>query len=140
MNMEKQFDHIGIAVRRLDDAIQMYTELMGAELIDRYTSDRPGVEVHVAVLHLGGLQMEVMEPSTKTSPMTQFLKLKGKGVHHVAYRVKNLDEAIQEARDQGARFLEHTYRTNERGRRLIYMNPASTEGTLIELCDYPNNP
>lgn len=136
--INKTFDHIGIAVRQLDDAVAMYTQLMGATLKDRYTSDKPGVEVHVAVMHLGGLQMEIMEPTSKSSPMAQFLSLKGKSVHHIAYRVNDLELAIKEAKENGARFLDHTLRTNELGRRLIYMNPASTEGTLIELCDYPN--
>ncbi|WEG14950.1 VOC family protein [Pullulanibacillus sp. KACC 23026] len=135
--MDKVFDHIGIAVRRLDDAINMYTDLLGASLLDRYTSDQPGVEVHVAALELGGLHIELMEPTGPSSPMAQFLKLKGKGVHHIAFRVDDLEEAMLLAKEQGIRFLEHTYRTNKRGRRLVYLNPASTEGTLVEYCDYP---
>ncbi len=136
--MKKTFDHIGLGVRRLEDAIDFYINKMGAQLLDRYTSDQPGVEVHVAVIELGGLHMEVMEPTNKNSPMAQFLRLRGKGVHHIAYRVPDLDAAIEEARHDGMRFLDHTYRVNQHGRRLIYMNPASTEGTLTELCDYPN--
>lgn len=137
-SIEKTFDHIGLAVRDLDQAVDMYINVMGATLLDRYTSDQPGVEVHVAAMELGGLHMEIMQPTNKQSPMDQFLRLRGKGVHHLAYRVPNLDQAIEEAKKDGLRFLEHTYRTNKRGRRLIYLNPAETEGTLIEWCDYPN--
>jgi len=135
--LNKTFDHIGLAVRDLDLAVQMYIDVMGATLLDRYTSDQPGVEVHVAAVELGGLHMEIMQPTNKQSPMNQFLRLRGKGVHHIAYRVPDLNQAIEEGKNEGIRFLEHTYRTNKRGRRLIYLNPACTEGTLIEWCDYP---
>ncbi len=62
---------------------------------------------------------------------------KGKGVHHVAYRVDDLEVALEELKEQGIRTLEHTLRINKHGRRLIYLNPADTEGTIIEYCDYP---
>lgn len=137
--MNKTFDHIGIALRSLDDGCKFYIDHLGAILLKRYTSETPGVEVHVAVIELGGQQMELMEPTNKQSPIATFLKLKGKGVHHIAYRVDDLDEAIVELKNKGLRFLEDTYRTNPLGRRLIYMNPVSSEGTLIELCDYPNS-
>jgi methylmalonyl-CoA/ethylmalonyl-CoA epimerase len=71
--------------------------------------------------------------------MARFIKQRGKGVHHIAYRVDDLDNAMLEARKNGVRFLEDTLRTNSRGRRLIYVNPVSTDGTLIELCSYSNN-
>lgn len=135
--MEKQFDHLGIAVRNMDDALPFYTTVMGGEITDRYTSNVPGVEVHVAVVKIGQLKIELLEPTNPQSPVARFIKQKGPGVHHVAYRVENLDKAIEEARGQGIRFFDDTLRTNARGRRLIYMNLVSTFGTITELCEYP---
>lgn len=132
-------DHVGIAVRSIDDALPFYLEVLNGTLEDRYTSDAPGVEVHVAVVKTADIVIELLEPTNKESPMARFIKQRGKGVHHLAYRVDNLDDAIQEARQKGVRFLEDTRRVNLRGRRLIYLNPASTNGTLIELCDYLNS-
>ncbi|MGG0643002.1 VOC family protein [Sporosarcina gallistercoris] len=135
--MDYELDHIGIAVRSIEEALPFYLEVLKGSLEDRYTSEVPGVEVHVAVVKTNGQTIELLEPTNRNSPIARFIKQKGKGVHHVAYRVDDLDLAIREARDNGIRFLEDTLRTNTRGRRLIYINPASTEGTLFELCSYP---
>lgn len=129
-------DHVGIAVRSIDDALPFYLNILNGSLEDRYTSDAPGVEVHVAVVRTADKVIELLEPINKDSPIARFIKQRGKGVHHIAYRVDNLDTAILEASKNGIRFLEDTRRTNLHGRRLIYINPVSTDGTLIELCDY----
>lgn len=135
--MDYLLDHVGIAVRSIDEALPFYQNVLNGSLIDRYTSDTVGIEVHVAVVETADKIVELLEPTNKNSPVARFMKQKGKGVHHLAYRVEDLDEAILEARKNGVRFLEDTLRTNSRGRRLIYINPISTDGTLIELCEYP---
>ncbi len=137
--LEYVLDHVGIAVRSIDDALPFYLNVLNGSLEDRYKSDTPGVEVHVAVVRTNDKVIELLEPTNKNSPMARFIKQRGKGVHHIAYRVDDLDKAILEANKKGIRFLEDTLRTNTRGRRLIYVNPASTDGTLIELCSYLNN-
>ncbi|MGG3889536.1 VOC family protein [Metabacillus fastidiosus] len=134
--MNYVLDHVGIAVRSIDDALPFYLNVLNGSLEDRYTSDTPGVEVHVAVVRTADKVIELLEPINKESPIARFIKQRGKGVHHIAYRVDNLDTAILEASKNGIRFLEDTRRTNLHGRRLIYINPVSTDGTLIELCDY----
>ncbi|MED4400119.1 VOC family protein [Metabacillus fastidiosus] len=134
--MNYVLDHVGIAVRSIDDALPFYLNILNGSLEDRYTSDTPGVEVHVAVVRTADKVIELLEPINKDSPIARFIKQRGKGVHHIAYRVDNLDTAILEASKNGIRFLEDTRRTNLHGRRLIYINPVSTDGTLIELCDY----
>jgi methylmalonyl-CoA/ethylmalonyl-CoA epimerase len=108
---------------------------LNGSLEDRYTSDSPGVEVHVAVVRTDDKIVELLEPTNNDSPIARFIKQRGKGIHHIAYRVDDLDQAILEARKNGVRFLEDTFRTNSRGRKLIYINPLSTDGTLIELCE-----
>jgi len=134
--LEYVLDHVGIAVRSIDDALPFYLKVLNGLVEDRYTSDTPGVEVHVAVVRTNDKVIELLAPTNKNSPMARFIKQRGKGVHHIAYRVDDLDKAILEASENGVRFLEDTLRTNARGRRLIYINPASTDGTLIELCSY----
>lgn len=138
IELEAIYDHVGIAVRSIDEALPFYIEVLGGVVEDRYTSDAPGVEVHVAVIRTADNLIELLEPTNKNSPIDRFIKQKGKGVHHMAYRVDDLDRAIFEAKNKGIRFLEDTLRTNARGRRLIYINPISTDGTLIELCTYPD--
>lgn len=135
--MNKTFDHLGIAVRSIDDTLPFYLDELGGQLLHRYTSEAKGVEVHIAAVLVGGMHIELLEPTNRESPIARFMKQKGQGVHHMAYRVENLDETIAEARGNGIRFYEDTLRTNAMGRRLIYMHLASTSGTIIELCEYP---
>ncbi|UCZ54940.1 VOC family protein [Bacillus shivajii] len=137
--MEKKLDHIGVAVRNIEESINFYTNVLGGTLIDRYRSEAPGVESEIAIIEVNGDRTELLMPTNNsTSPIARFIKQKGKGVHHIAYRVANLDEALVELEKQGIRTLEDTLRINKHGRRLIYLNPADTEGTIIEYCDYPN--
>ncbi|MBJ8028487.1 VOC family protein [Bacillus cereus group sp. N21] len=136
--MNKKIDHIGIAVRDIDSSIRFYEKVLSGTLIDRYISEAIGVESEVAILEVNGDRIELLAPTNNTtSPIARFIKQKGKGVHHIAYRVDNLNQALEELKQQGIRTLEHTLRINKHGRRLIYLNPADTEGTIIEYCDYP---
>ncbi|WP_335872631.1 methylmalonyl-CoA epimerase [Bacillus sp. 2205SS5-2] len=137
--MKKTIDHIGVAVRSLEDAIHFYENVLGAKLIDRYRSDAKGVESEIAIMEVNEARTELLAPTNNdTSPIARFIKQKGKGVHHIAYRVDDLDLALIELEQQGIRTLPDSLRINKHGRRLIYLNPADTEGTLIEYCDYPN--
>lgn len=132
-------DHIGIAVRDIENSIHFYKNVLNGTLIDRYISELPGVESEVAIMEVNGDRIELLAPTNNTtSPIARFIKQKGKGVHHIAYQVEDLDKALEELKKQGIRTLEGTLRINKHGRRLIYLNPADTEGTIIEYCDYPN--
>ncbi|MCK6256468.1 VOC family protein [Fictibacillus sp. KIGAM418] len=131
-----KMDHTGIAVRRINEAIDFYTTNLGGKLVHEYTSEKPGVETHIAVIEMDNQVIELLEPTSKTSPIERFIRQKGKGVHHLAYEVDNLEETIREYEDRGITFLKDTYRINPYGRRLIYINPVHTQGTIIELCDY----
>ncbi len=136
--MKKVFDHIGVAVRDLDASIDFYIDILGGELIDRYRSEAIGVESEIAIIDVNGTRTELLMPTyNSTSPIARFIKQKGKGVHHIAYQVVNLDTAIADLKEKGIRVMEDTRRVNKHGRRLIYLNPADTEGTIIEFCDYP---
>lgn len=139
MNMEKHLDHIGVAVRNIEESIHFYENVLGATMIDRYRSEATGVESEIAIMDVNGFRTELLMPTNNTtSPIARFIKQKGKGVHHVAYQVDDLDEAIKELEEKGIRILEGSLRTNKHGRRLIYVNPADTEGTIVEYCDYPS--
>ncbi|KSU62939.1 glyoxalase [[Bacillus] enclensis] len=137
--MEKTLDHIGVAVRNIEDTIHFYENVLSATLIDRYRSDAKGVESEIAIMDVNGDRTELLAPTNnETSPIARFIRQKGKGVHHIAYRVDDLDAALEELEQQGIRILEDSLRVNKHGRRLIYLNPADTEGTIIEYCDYPD--
>lgn len=132
-----QIDHTGIAVRDLEDAISFYTNVLHGKLIDRYINTAVGVETEIAVIHMGEDVIELLLPTSDTSPIARFLKARGKGVHHIAYRVNDLEESMESLKREGISFLEDTFRTTAKGRRLIYMDPRHSGGVIVELCDYP---
>ncbi|MCP3740301.1 VOC family protein [Rossellomorea sp. BNER] len=137
--MNYKLDHTGIAVRHLDDSIHFYENILGGTLLDRYRSEAKGVESEIAIMDVSGNRIELLAPTNNTtSPIARFIKQKGKGVHHIAYNVNDLDEALKELDNKGIRTLKDTLRINKHGRRLIYLNPADTDGTIIEYCDYPD--
>jgi methylmalonyl-CoA/ethylmalonyl-CoA epimerase len=137
--MDYKLDHIGIAVRNLEESIQFHEKVLGGNLIDRYKSEAKGVESEIAIFEISGNQIELLAPTNNTtSPIARFIKQKGKGVHHIAYCVNDLDVALVDLKNKGIRTMEETLRVNKHGRRLIYLDPADTEGTIIEYCDYPN--
>lgn len=138
--MNKTIDHIGIAVRNLQENIDFYQNILGGKLVDQYVSESKGVESEVAIIEVNGDRIELLAPTNNsTSPIARFIRQKGKGVHHIAYQVDDLDEALIDLKKQGIRTLEDTLRINKHGRRLIYLNPADTGGTIIEFCDYPEH-
>lgn len=95
--MNKKIDHIGIAVRDIDSSIRFYKKVLAGILIDRYISEAAGVESEVAILEVNGDRIELLAPTNNTtSPIARFIKQKGKGVHHIAYRIDDLDEALEE--------------------------------------------
>lgn len=137
--MNYTLDHIGIAVRNIEESINFYETILGGKLIDRYRSEAKGVESEIATIEIGGNRTELLSPTNNTtSPIARFLKQKGKGVHHIAYHVNDLDGALEELKNKGIRTLEGSLRINKHGRRLIYLNPADTDGIIIEYCDYPS--
>lgn len=137
--MKYKLDHIGIAVRNIEESIDFYENVLGGKLIDRYKSEAKGVESEIATIEINGNRTELLSPTNNTtSPIARFIKQKGKGVHHIAYHVYDLEEALEDLKNKGIRTLEDTLRTNKHGRRLIYLNPVDTQGTIIEYCDYPD--
>ena len=120
-----RLDHLGIAVRRLDEAIAFY-ESLGLALSHRETV--PGEKVEVAMLG----SIELLEPTAPDSPVAKFLEKRGPGLHHVALRVPDLAAAVARLEASGARVL-HQPRTGAGGHTYVFVHPASAGGVLLEL-------
>ncbi len=123
-------DHLGIAVRSLDQALKFYRDQLGL-----YVSARETVEhekVNVAMLPLGGPRIELLEPTEPASVIGKFLEQRGEGLHHVAVRVPDLNGAVARLRGSGARLLNEP-RAGAGGHLYVFVHPASTGGVLLEL-------
>ena len=125
--------HIGIAVRNLDEALRLYHDTLGLPLHGRETveSDR----VTVAFLPIGDTQVELLEATDPESPVARFIEKRGEGVHHVAFEVDDVDEALEILREQGFRLIDETPRAGAGGARVAFVHPRTTNGVLIELCE-----
>jgi methylmalonyl-CoA/ethylmalonyl-CoA epimerase len=126
-------DHVGIAVRDLEAALEGYRSRYGIEPSHREVVESQGVEE--ALLPLGGSFIQLLLPLTPESPVGRFLEKRGEGLHHVAYAVLDLDESLAHLRHAGARLIDDVPRPGGRGARVAFVHPADLAGTLIELVE-----
>ena len=125
--------HIGVAVRRLDDAIPALVGALGLKHVS--TEEVPDQKVRVASLEGGGQTIELLEKTSDDSPIAGFLERKGPGIHHIAFDVTDLDETLRRLKAEGVRLIDETPRKGAFGKRIAFVHPKATGGILIELCD-----
>ncbi|MDE0628657.1 MAG: methylmalonyl-CoA epimerase [Bryobacterales bacterium] len=126
-------DHIGIAVRSIDEALGMYRDALGLGPVSRTVVEHERVEA--AVLPTGGGRIELLQPTSDDSVIARFLRRRGQGVHHVALRVDNLEEAIETLRNSGRRLVTDRIQIGAEGYRYVFVHPGSTGGVLLELVE-----
>jgi methylmalonyl-CoA epimerase len=129
-NTETAIDHLGIAVRSLDQALRFYEQQLGLTVALRETVAQE--KVHVAMLPLEGSRIELLEPTEADSPVGRFLDKRGEGLHHVALKVPDLNAAVERLRASGARLLNEP-RAGAGGHLYVFVHPASAGGVLLEL-------
>jgi methylmalonyl-CoA epimerase len=127
---ELKIDHLGIAVKSLDSALNFYQKQLGFTVSMRETVEHE--KVNVAMLPAGGPRIELLEPTTGDSVIAKFLDKRGEGLHHVAIKVPDLNAAVERLRDSGARLLNEP-RAGAGGHLYVFIHPASTGGVLLEL-------
>lgn len=127
----EHIDHVGIAVRSLEDAVPLYRALLGEPPAGRETVEAEGVTV--AFFGEGAGRVELLEPTGSHSPVGRFLERHGPGLHHVCLTVDDLDAALEGARAEGAEPLPPGVRTGAEGSRVAFLHPRSTDGVLLEL-------
>jgi methylmalonyl-CoA epimerase len=125
-----KIDHLGIAVRSLDQALKFYRDQLGLHVSLRETVGQE--KVNVAMLPLGEPRIELLEPTEEDSVIGKFLDKRGEGLHHVAIRVPDLGDAVERLRASGARLLNEP-RAGAGGHLYVFVHPSSTGGVLIEL-------
>jgi methylmalonyl-CoA epimerase len=128
--MSANIDHLGIAVRSLDEALKFYRDQLGLEVSLRETV--AAEKVNVAMLPLGEPRVELLEPTEPDSVIGKFLDKRGEGLHHVAIRVPDLRASVEKLRASGARLLNEP-RQGAGGHLYVFVHPSSTGGVLLEL-------
>lgn len=123
--------HIGIAVADLDAALAFYRDVLGLEPHPTETADGAAI----ASLPFGESEVELLAPLTPDGPIARFLDRRGPGIHHVCYRVPDLDRALDACRRAGYRLIDEVPRTGAGGRRIAFVHPKATAGILLELTE-----
>ncbi len=127
-----KIDHLGIAVNSIDEAKSLWKNL-GLELEGTETVKEQ--KVTTGFFPVGESEVELLEPVDSDGPVAKFLEKKGEGIHHVAFRVENIVEAIEELKQNGIRLIDEKPRTGAGGAKIAFLHPKSTNGVLIELCE-----
>jgi len=123
--------HIGVAVESIEAALAFYRDVLG--LLPGHPEESDGARI--VSLRFGESDVELLEPRSPDSPIAKFLDRRGPGIHHVCYRVADLDAALAACRSAGYQLVDETPRLGAGGHRIAFVHPKSTSGILIELTE-----
>ncbi len=122
--MLKHIDHIGIAVKSIENAIAIYRDILGLKLLD--VEDVPSQKVRVAKFDINGVHLEFLEPTDENSPIYKFLKKRGEGIHHIAYYTDNLEETLEKLKKEGIKLINDTPTKGSSNTKIAFVHPKST--------------
>ena len=131
--MLTNIDHLGIAVHNLNDSMHLYENILGLECHGHETVEDQ--RVNIAFYKVGDTKIELLESTCPEGPIARHIDAKGQGLQHIAYRVANIEEAIEEMLSKGIAMIDKTPRLGAGGSKIAFQHPKSTNGILIELCE-----
>jgi methylmalonyl-CoA/ethylmalonyl-CoA epimerase len=130
--MIKKFDHIGIAVKNLDEAVDLYKKL-GFEL--KEIEEVAEQKVRVAMLPVGESKIELLEATSDDSAVAKFIEKRGEGIHHIAVNVEDIEKALENAKANGLTLIDEKPRIGAGGKKVAFVHPKSTKGVLLEFVE-----
>jgi methylmalonyl-CoA/ethylmalonyl-CoA epimerase len=122
-----------VAVSNLEEALKIYTEVLGLKLHGTEVVEEQ--KVRVAFLPVGDTEIELLESTDPEGPIAKFIEKRGQGMQHIALRVDDIDEALERMRQKGVRLIDEKPRYGAGGARIAFLHPKSTGGVLVELCE-----
>jgi methylmalonyl-CoA/ethylmalonyl-CoA epimerase len=128
---EARVAHIGVAVADLEQAAAFYRDVLGSEPSPPQTADG----ARIVSVRLGDVEVELLTPESPDSPIARFLAKRGPGIHHVCYRVPDLEQALERCRAHGYRLVDERPRKGAGGHRIAFVHPKATAGILLELTE-----
>jgi methylmalonyl-CoA epimerase len=126
-----EIDHVGVAVEDLEASVELYRRLLGVEPVHRERVDDQGVEE--VLFSVGSSYIQLLSALGPDTPVGRALASRGPGVHHVAYRVDDVAEALEHLRTEGARLVDEAPREGSRNTLIAFVHPTSMGGVLVEL-------
>ena len=128
-----KINHIGIAVKSIEEALKFYSERLGLE--SREVVEVPEQKVKVIGLQIGESRIELLESTSPDSPIAKFLAKRGEGIHHIAFEVTDIEKRLEELKEKGVRLIDERPRPGAPNTRIAFIHPKSTQGVLIELVE-----
>ncbi|EEB74057.1 methylmalonyl-CoA epimerase [Thermococcus sp. AM4] len=130
--MFKKIDHVGIAVKNLEEAIKVW-EGLGLKVEE--IEEVPDQKVRTAIIRIGESRIELLEPTAEDSPIAKFIAKRGEGIHHIALGVTNIEEHLKELKEKGYRLIDEEPRIGAGGAKIAFVHPKAVTGVLLELCE-----
>jgi methylmalonyl-CoA epimerase len=127
-------DHIGIAVKSIDDALKLYSGLLGIEPLGEEVVEARGIKV--CFLQVGGTKIELLQPIREDSEISGYLAKKGEGMHHIAYEVENVADAIAKSKEIGLKPLSDEPKPGAHNTMVAFLHPKTVNGVLTELVQH----
>jgi methylmalonyl-CoA/ethylmalonyl-CoA epimerase len=129
--MKATLDHIGIAVRDLDEALAFYRDALGLEI--ELTEDVPSQRVRAHFIRVGESALELLEATAPESPIARSVEKRGPGLHHITLRVDDIHAALGRLKARGVRLVDETPRPGAEGALVAFIHPSAAHGVLVEL-------
>ncbi len=128
-----KIDHVGVAVDSIDHARMFWTGVLGlpcegSEMV-------PEQKVTTAFFPVGKSELELLESTLPDSPVARFIEKNGQGIQHIAFRVADIEAALEELREKGVQLIDNTPRIGAGGAKIAFLHPKETNGVLVELCE-----
>ncbi len=125
-------EHIGIAVKNLDESIKFYEDVLGLKCYR--IEEVKDQKVKTAFFQVGQTKIELLESTDPEGPIGKFVQKKGEGMHHIAFAVNDLNSSLEELKKNNIKLIDETTRKGAEALDIAFLHPKSTNGVLIELC------
>jgi len=132
MNIIK-IDHLGIAVNSIADGKNFWSDVLGLQFQGSETVEEQ--KVTTAFFPVGESEVELLESTSPDGPVAKFIEKRGTGFQHVAFRVVNIEEALNELKEKGIKLIDQKPRVGAGGAKIAFLHPSATGGVLVELCE-----
>lgn len=128
-----KIDHLGIAVTSIDQKKNFWMDALGLELEGIETVEEQ--KVTTAFLPVGESEVELLESTAPDGPVAKYIEKRGEGIQHVAFRVENIEQALEELKQKGIALIDQAPRKGAGGAKIAFLHPKATSGVLVELCE-----
>ena len=133
--MYKKINHIGVAVKDLDEAIKLYRDQLGLEF--KGTDEVESQKVKVAFFKIGETNIELVAATSPDSPIAKYLEKNREGIHHICFEVDDINRALESLKERGVKLINEEPRKGAHNTLVAFIHPKSTNGVLTEICQVP---